>query len=196
MEANQPRVARILEGWSRRPIPRMLLNSPTPVDAGRRTTTVSVVWESDVIDPDSTSARCYNGPACERDVMDESSGDRADSEVVERLREGMERRRSQLAGQSPTLGSAGIHELESSQFLEEPPAVSARPVVGGLIVGSRKLFRHLFLKWYTVPLLRQQNTFNRNATLSFRDVVERNRRLQQDLEELRRRLEALERDHE
>lgn len=128
--------------------------------------------------------------------MGESGGDSRNSEVLDRLREGMERRRSQLAGQSSTLGSAGIHELESSQFVEEPPAVSARPVVGGLIVKSRKLFRHLFLKWYTVPLLRQQNSFNRNATLSFREVVQKNCRLQEEVEELRRRLEALERERE
>ncbi len=128
--------------------------------------------------------------------MGESSSDRADNEVVQRLREGMERRRSQLAGQSSDLGGTGLHELESSQFLEEPPAISARPAIGGLIVGSRKLVRHLFLKWYTVPLLRQQNSFNRNATLSFRDVVQRNRRLQQDLDELQRRVDALERERE
>lgn len=128
--------------------------------------------------------------------MDQSSSEKTDSEVVQRLREGMERRRSQLAGQSGTLSSAGLHELESTEFLEEPPAVSAKPVIGGLIVGSRKLFRHLFLRWYTVPLLQQQNSFNRNATLSFRDVVQRNQKLQRELEDLQRRVEALERERD
>jgi hypothetical protein len=128
--------------------------------------------------------------------MDESSSDRTDSEVVERLREGIERRRSQLAGQNPTLDGSGLHELDSSQFLEEPPAVSAKPGIGGLIVFSRKLFRHLFLKWYTVPLLRQQNSFNRNATLSLRDVIQRNRKLQLELDELLHRIEELERERE
>jgi hypothetical protein len=128
--------------------------------------------------------------------MDEVSGDRVDSEVVARLQEGMERRRSQLAGQGPALGSAGLHELESSQFLEEPPALSAKPGIGALIVGSRKLFRHLFLKWYSVPLLRQQNSFNRNVTLGLRDLIQRNRRLQQEVDDLRRRLEVLERERE
>lgn len=128
--------------------------------------------------------------------MDESSSDKTDSEVVERLREGIERRRSQLAGQNPTLDGSGLHELDRSQFLEEPPAVSARPGIGGLIVFSRKLFRHLFLKWYTVPLLRQQNGFNRNVTLSFGDVVKRNQRLQREVGDLQRRVEALERERE
>jgi len=145
---------------------------------------------------DSLEQRCYNQPACERDVMDESSSNRTDSELVEELREGMQRRRSQLAGQSRSLSSAGLHELESTEFLEEPPAVSARPLVGSVIVGSRKLFRQLFLKWYTVPLLRQQSSFNRNATLSFRDVVQRNQKLQRELDDLKRRVEALEREHE
>ena len=129
-------------------------------------------------------------------MMDESSSDKIDSEVVERLREGIERRRSQLAGQNSTLDGSGLHELDSSQFLEEPPAVSARPGIGGLIVFSRKLFRHLFLKWYTVPLLRQQNGFNRNVTLSFGDVVKRNQRLQREVNDLQRRVEALERERD
>ena len=128
--------------------------------------------------------------------MDKPGEDSVDSELVEELREGMQRRRSQLAGQARSLGNAGLHELESTEFLEEPPAVSARPLVGGLIVGSRKLFRQLFLKWYTVPLLRQQNSFNRNATLSFRDVVQRNQKLRQELDELQRRVEALEQERE
>jgi hypothetical protein len=128
--------------------------------------------------------------------MDESSSDSADSELVEGLREGMQRRRSQLAGQSGSLTSAGLHELESTEFLEEPPAVSSKPLLGGLIVWSRKLFRHLFLRWYTVPLLQQQNSFNRNATLSFRDVVQRNQKLQRELDDLQRRVEALERERE
>lgn len=65
-----------------------------------------------------------------------------------------------------------------------------------MIVGSRKLFRHLFLRWYTVPLLRQQNGFNRNVTLSFRDVVQRNQKLQREVNDLQRRVESLERERE
>ena len=128
--------------------------------------------------------------------MDPPSELTADSQLVEELREGMQRRRSQLAGQSRSLSSAGLHELESTEFLEEPPAMSAKPLLGGVIVWSRKLFRHLFLKWYTVPLLRQQNSFNRNATLSFRDIVQRNQKLQRELDDLQRRVEALERDRQ
>lgn len=128
--------------------------------------------------------------------MDKPERDILDSELVEGLRAGIERRRAQLAGQSGSVSSAGLHELESTEFLEEPPAISARPVLGGLIVGSRKLFRHLFLRWYTVPLLRQQNGFNRNVTLSFRDVVQRNQKLQREVDDLQRRVEALERKRE
>lgn len=126
--------------------------------------------------------------------MDQPDQQNVDSELVEGLREGVERRRAQLAGQSRSLSSAGLHELESTEFLEEPPAVSAKPLLGGVIVWSRKLFRHLFLRWYTVPLLQQQNSFNRNATLSFRDVVQRNHKLQRELDDLQRRVEALERE--
>lgn len=122
--------------------------------------------------------------------------DNLDSELVQGLRDGIERRRSQLAGQSSSNSSAGLHELQSTEFLEEPPAVSARPVIGSMIVGSRKLFRHLFLRWYTVPLLRQQNGFNRNVTLSFRDVVQRNQKLQREVDDLQRRVESLERERE
>jgi len=128
--------------------------------------------------------------------MDPPSELTADSQLVEELREGMQRRRSQLAGQSRSLSSAGLHELESTEFLEEPPAMSAKPLLGGVIVWSRKLFRHLFLRWYTVPLLQQQNSFNRNATLSFRDIVQRNQKLQRELDDLQRRVEALERDRQ
>ena len=128
--------------------------------------------------------------------MDPPSEMTADSQLVEELREGMQRRRSQLAGQSRSLSSAGLHELESTEFLEEPPAMSAKPLLGGVIVWSRKLFRHLFLRWYTVPLLQQQNSFNRNATLSFRDIVQRNQKLQRELDDLQRRVEALERDRQ
>ena len=128
--------------------------------------------------------------------MDKPERDNLDSELVEGLRAGIERRRAQLAGQGGSVSSAGLHELESTEFLEEPPAVSARPVLGGVIVGSRKLFRHLFLRWYTVPLLRQQNGFNRNVTLSFREVVQRNQKLQREVNDLQRRVEALERERE
>jgi hypothetical protein len=128
--------------------------------------------------------------------MDQPNQQNVDSELVEGLREGVERRRAQLAGQSRSLSSAGLHELESTEFLEEPPAVSSKPLLGGVIVWSRKAFRHLFLRWYTVPLLQQQNSFNRNATLSFRDVVQRNQKLQRELDDLQRRVEALERERE
>ena len=128
--------------------------------------------------------------------MDNPGEDSVDSGLMEELREGIERRRSQLAGQSRAEANAGPHELESTEFLEEPPALYTRPLIGGIIVGSRKVFRRLFLKWYTVPLLQQQNSFNRNVSLSFRDVVHRNQKLRQELDDLRRRVEELEQERD
>ncbi len=114
------------------------------------------------------------------------------AQVVQQLRTGIQKRRSELAGEAE-IGQGGLPDLERTQVVEEPIAVCSQPILGRLIVFMRKVFSHFCLKWYMRPLLQQQNSFNRAASLRICRLVNDNRRLRDQLAEIAGRLQELER---
>src|SRR5262245_1296908 len=87
------------------------------------------------------------------------------AEAVERARAGVRQRQAELAtlGELEGESAALLLELRAAEYLREPQPVSPRPLLGGLLVFVRKAFFHLFLKWWSRPVLEQQNRFNRAA---------------------------------
>lgn len=85
-------------------------------------------------------------------------------------------------------------ELRHAEFLQEPFPVSPRPGVGKFIVWARKAWFHLFQKWYTRPLLIQQNRYNRAVTAIIEDLLRDQKQLDCELRDLRRLL--VERDRQ
>lgn len=116
------------------------------------------------------------------------------AEVLDRLRSGVRQRHAELA----TTGSESdelrlrLADLQSSELVDEPVCVSPRPIGGRFLVLARKAVFHLFLKWYMRPVLMQINRFHSATGSLVRDLVEANRRLAADNQELERRLQALE----
>lgn len=115
------------------------------------------------------------------------------AEVLERVRAGVRQRRAELA----TLGEQSeelrlrLAELKTREFVEEPAAVSPRPVVGPLLVFLKKAGFHLFVKWWARPVLQQQNAYNHLASSLTQDLAGSIQDLQRRLETLAGRLEAL-----
>ena len=115
-------------------------------------------------------------------------------EVVERLRDGIRQHRAEAAALAETRAGSGLLDLERTAYLEEPLPVSGRRWTGRLIVLTRKAVSHLFLKWYARPLLQQQNRFNHAAARRIEELIELERTLQRQIEELDGRVRTLERD--
>lgn len=116
------------------------------------------------------------------------------AEVLDRLRSSVRQRQAELTTTGSTSDELRLRlaELQSSEFVDEPVCVSPRPVVGRLLVATRKAVFHLFLKWYLRPLLMQVNRFHSVAGSLLRDLVEANRRLAVENQELERRIRTLE----
>jgi hypothetical protein len=115
--------------------------------------------------------------------------------AIERVRAGVMQRRAESA----TLGELGggaqglLLELRAAEHLREPQPVSPRPLVGSLMVFIRKAFFHLFLKWWSRPVLEQQNRFNRASAELLRELIEAAERRERRLRDVESRLQALER---
>lgn len=116
------------------------------------------------------------------------------AESLSRLQSSVKQRQAELT----TIGEASddmqlrLAELQATEFVQEPVCVSPRPVFGGLIVFARKAFFHLFMKWYTRPLLMQINQFHSAAGSLIRDLVEANRLLGEENRRLQGRLDSVE----
>jgi len=116
-------------------------------------------------------------------------------EVLQRLRAGVRQRQAELA----TVGAASdqarhkLAELTAREYVQEPLAVSPRPVLGRWIVLARKAVFHLFLKWFTRPVMEQQNAFNQTVSRLVQDQMQSQEALAQRVRELEARLAALER---
>jgi hypothetical protein len=125
------------------------------------------------------------------------SVDAADvADVLARLRAGVRQRQAELATVTAGTDEARfkLAELTSKEFIQEPMAVSPRPVVGRALVFARKAMFHLFFKWYMRPVLEQQNAFNQTVGRLVQDLVQAEERLARQLREMEARLTALERD--
>jgi hypothetical protein len=116
-------------------------------------------------------------------VSESSTDDGVREEVAERLRAGMKQRRAEVAALADARRGSRVPDLERARYLEEPVSISARPRFGRIIVFSRKVFYHLFLKWYMRPILQQQNAFNDAATRRVQELLERIETLERRLDE-------------
>ena len=114
--------------------------------------------------------------------------------VVERLRDGIRQHRAEAAALAETRAGSPLLDLERTAYLEEPLPISGRRWTGRLIVLARKAVYHLFLKWYVRPLLLQQNRFNQAAARRIEEMLELERTLLRQIDELDGRVRALERD--
>ena len=116
------------------------------------------------------------------------------AQTLNELRSSVRQRQAELA----TVGDESdelrlrLADLQSGEFLQEPIAVSPRPLFGPLLVFGRKAFFHLFMKWYMRPVLMQLNSFHGSAAALIRDLVDANRGVVEENRRLRRRIEALE----
>jgi hypothetical protein len=130
-------------------------------------------------------------------VSDPAPDDAADvADVLARLRAGVRQRQAELATVTAGTDEARfkLAELTAKEFIQEPMAVSPRPVVGRALVFVRKAMFHLFFKWYMRPVLEQQNAFNQTVGRLVQDLVQAEERLAKQLREMEARLAALERD--
>ena len=84
-----------------------------------------------------------------------------------------------------------LGELEGRMLLKEPPPGSRLPVVGGLLHRFRAMWYAVALKWYTRPLLVQQNQFNMGTVQALRDLSSAIESLNQSAKEMETRLEKL-----
>ena len=116
-------------------------------------------------------------------------------QVLQQVRSGVRQRRAEsttlAAGAEETRN--GLLALKSREYVQEPVAFSHRARWGKLIVFVRKAFYKVFLKWFTRPVLEQQNGFNQAAARMIEDLVEARERDARELRQMAARLEVLER---
>jgi hypothetical protein len=86
----------------------------------------------------------------------------------------------------------GLLAVRSAEYVQEPVAFSHRPRFGSLIVGARKAFFHLFLKWFMRPVLAQQNAFNQAAGRLLQELAEASQRTARETRLLAARVAELE----
>jgi hypothetical protein len=116
-------------------------------------------------------------------------------QVLQQVRSGVRQRRAEsttlAAGAEETRN--GLLALKDREYVQEPVAFSHRARWGKLIVFTRKAFYKVFLKWFTRPVLEQQNGFNQAASRLIEDLVEAQEKSTRELRQISARLEALER---
>jgi len=119
-------------------------------------------------------------------------GDVAD--VLQQIRSGVRQRVAELAAVPSDSGGtrAKLIELRAREFVREPVPFSHRARLGALIVWTRKAVYHLFLKWFTRPLVEQQNAFNQASSAVAQELATRQEELTRRLELLQNRIEHLE----
>ena len=115
-------------------------------------------------------------------------------QVLQQVRSGIRQRRAEATTLAAGAEEArnGLLNLKAREYVQEPVAFSHRPRWGRLIVLARKAFYKVFLKWFTRPVLEQQNGFNQAAARMIEDLVEARERDARELRQLAARLEALE----
>lgn len=116
-------------------------------------------------------------------------------EVLQRLRAGVRQRQAEIA----TLGGSDqakhkLAELTAREYVQEPIAVSPRPVLGRWIVFARKVIFHVVLKWFTRPVMEQQNAYNQTASRLIQDLTQNQEALARQVRDLEARLAKLERE--
>lgn len=87
-----------------------------------------------------------------------------------------------------------IQNLESNMLLKEPPAGSRVPLIGPLLHWLRAFLIRVFMRWYVVPMMTQQNQFNMATTQAVRELAAATDGLASSLKEMNNRLSKLEGD--
>ena len=117
---------------------------------------------------------------------EDATGDAIDprvAEVLQQLRSGVRQRQAEAATVGGLPGSLeapggpagfaqGLLAVKAAEYVQEPVPFSHRSRLGKLVVGSRKAFFHLLLKWFIRPVLAQQNAFNQAAGRMLQDLAE------------------------
>ena len=113
--------------------------------------------------------------------------------VLAQIRSGVRQRQAEVAaaGTGSEEAQHKLLELKSREYVQEPLCVSPRPVVGRLLVFSRKAVFHLFLKWFSRPVLEQQNLYNQTVARLLEDLLKAQEATEKRLRELEARLAAL-----
>jgi hypothetical protein len=68
-----------------------------------------------------------------------------------------------------------LRDLESRAWVRETAFQSQAPVIARLIVAVRNLWNWMSTKWYVLPMLQQQNSFNVAAAQMIRELWTLNR---------------------
>ncbi|HXO22089.1 MAG TPA: hypothetical protein VOA87_19400 [Thermoanaerobaculia bacterium] len=129
---------------------------------------------------------------------DEEAREARVADVLERVRAGVRQRQAEVsaAGAGSEEAQHKLLELKTREYVQEPLCVSPRPVVGRLLVFSRKAVFHLFLKWVVRPLLEQQNLYNQTVSRLLQEILGAEERTERRLRETEARLAALEKRQE
>jgi hypothetical protein len=113
-------------------------------------------------------------------------------QVFAQVRSGVRQRQAEVAaaGTGSEEAQHQLLELKSREYVQEPLCVSPRPVVGRFLVFSRKAVFHLFMKWFSRPVLEQQNLYNQTVARLLEDLLKAQEASERRLRELEARLEA------
>jgi hypothetical protein len=113
--------------------------------------------------------------------------------VLAQVRSGVRQRQAEVAsaGTGSEEAQHKLLELKSREYVQEPLCVSPRPVLGRLLVFSRKAVFHLFMKWFSRPVLEQQNLYNQTVARLLEDLLKNQEATEKRLRELEARLAAL-----
>lgn len=85
-----------------------------------------------------------------------------------------------------------LKTLTVDSYLQEVRFSSTVPVVGWLIVAIRRAWNWMSTRWYVLPVLKQQSRYNEQVIISMYRLLQTNRALQQQVDELQRQLSNLE----
>ena len=112
--------------------------------------------------------------------------------VLAQVRSGVRQRQAEVAaaGTGSEEAQHKLLELKSREYVQEPLCVSPRPGLGRLLVFSRKAVFHLFMKWFSRPVLEQQNLYNQTVARLLEDLLKSQEASERRLRELEARLHA------
>ena len=82
------------------------------------------------------------------------------------------------------LNSNLLAELKNRQEIHERGFVSGVPIIGPLIVWIRTQWNNVATRWYVLPLVQQQNEFNRQLVATLEDIREHLAALEENLADL------------
>ncbi len=111
------------------------------------------------------------------------------AQVLAQVRSGVRQRQAEVAaaGTGSEEAQHKLLELKTREYVQEPLCVSPRPVLGRLLVFSRKAVFHLFMKWFSRPVLEQQNLYNQTVARLLEDLLKTQEATERRLRELEAR---------